>query len=248
MTFDPVAAAVFVKTPGYSALKTRLAAAIGTAHAEEFHRRATVCVRELLKVARETLREDSVLLKPVWAVAEPAAVRDPLWSEFDTLNQGSGGLGDRLDFVYRTIQSDHERAILLGADSPQISPQRIVQAARFLNNPAPRFCIGPAVDGGFYLFGGNRPLEREIWTSITYSTAATGAALSERIAPLGELQFLPKCRDVDTVADLAKIATQLVAEDALGSQRELAVWINDVLSEIKKEPPRESRDGSESAF
>ncbi|HEV8692715.1 MAG TPA: hypothetical protein VGQ93_00795, partial [Lysobacter sp.] len=62
-----VGLAIFVKTPGYSPVKTRLAADCGRAYAEAWYRRAAAAVASVAKIAAD--REGIAVY---WAVAEPA--------------------------------------------------------------------------------------------------------------------------------------------------------------------------------
>ncbi len=64
--------AIFVKTPGYSPVKTRLAASIGQRRAEQFHRLAAAAVAAVAKAAMPAVT-------PYWAIAERDALHDPLW-------------------------------------------------------------------------------------------------------------------------------------------------------------------------
>ena len=50
------AVAIFVKTPGLSPLKTRLAKGIGSALATEFHRRAAAAVSAVARAAGSDIR------------------------------------------------------------------------------------------------------------------------------------------------------------------------------------------------
>lgn len=220
-----IGAAVFVKTPGYSPLKTRLAADLGTDRAEEFHLRATDCVRDVLQAACDLLRPDEIELVPCWAVAEPEAMTAECWRDFPCIGQGMGGLGERLDHVYRELVFQHDGAIVLGADSPQLTPDDLGQAARMLQSEGIDFCLGPSADGGFYLFGGTRPLSREIWTSIRYSQETTGDDLLSRVAEVGRCERLAEHVDVDTMKELRILVDSLDREGKLDSQRALAKWI-----------------------
>ena len=77
------AIAIFVKTPGYSALKTRLAATVGTAVADQWHTRAAPAVAE---VATAAARDAGAAV--YWAVAEPDAIAASAWPSLPNLAQG----------------------------------------------------------------------------------------------------------------------------------------------------------------
>jgi glycosyltransferase A (GT-A) superfamily protein (DUF2064 family) len=209
--------AIFVKTPGHSPLKTRLAAVAGTAFAEQWHARAAGAVAA---VAREACRGGAA--QAYWAVAEPEALADPRWAGLPVIGQGDGGLGVRMHHVHQALHERHPGGILLGADCPQVAPDLLRQALAWLDSPQPRLAIGPAQDGGFWLFGANRRLPLACWESVTYSAADTGARFRAVLDGLGEWLELPVLRDVDTaddlpacVAALRTLATPLPAQIAL---------------------------------
>lgn len=227
MNHPNLTAAIFVKTPGYSPLKTRLAAGIGTENAEQFHFRATRCVRDVLRESIRILSQRGIELQPIWAVAEPEALGDPVWNDFPVMGQGGGELGSRLHRVYSQLIDESDGVLLLGADSPQLDVELIVSAVQELAIETPRFCLAPANDGGFSLFGGNAPIPESVWTSVPYSSQETAHCLIEQLEPFGPVERLSELIDVDTLDDLLRILPVLSQENALPSQRELGQWIMD---------------------
>ncbi|QDT90093.1 TIGR04282 family arsenosugar biosynthesis glycosyltransferase [Gimesia algae] len=219
------AIAVFVKTPGYSPLKTRLAQSVGTVRAEQFH---ILSAKAVAAVVQTTAKQKSVT--PFWAVAEPEAVNDPLWSQFETIDQGAGGLGARLAYVQQQLLASYNFVIFLGADTPHL-PVRLLNAAVEIlctNSDSPQFVIGPACDGGFYLFGSQITIDPKIWLDVPYSVEDTAKVLREQIQDLGEIHLLPELSDVDTVQELPLVARQLTAgEDWLAEQLQVLKWIQE---------------------
>jgi glycosyltransferase A (GT-A) superfamily protein (DUF2064 family) len=212
------AVAVWVKTPGLSPLKTRLARAVGTAAAEEFYRRSADAVRAVVQRAADHLPGR---LTPYWAVAEDDS---DAWREWATVRQGSGDLGERLSHVYRTLLERHPFAVFLGADAPQITPGVLQRAAEIA--AAGRFALGPAEDGGFYLFAGGHSIPRDVWTGVPYSDAATLRRLEEGLRPLAPIDRLPEAFDVDTHDELLRLRDELARhEGLLPEQRSLAEWL-----------------------
>lgn len=201
---SPTALAIFVKTPGHSPVKTRLAAGIGKERAEQFYRLSLACAEELALALKEMGQGQIV---PYWAVSELEALNDPLWQRLERLFTGLGGLGERQDQVYRALRQNHERVIFIGADSPQLMPAAILRAIRTLQQ-RPGFVLGPCQDGGYYLFGGAREVPSEAWTSVTYSEATTARDLSVRLAQLGPLERLERSFDVDTQDGLVALTGQ----------------------------------------
>ncbi|MDQ2971992.1 MAG: DUF2064 domain-containing protein, partial [Pseudomonadota bacterium] len=214
--------AIFVKTPGHSPIKTRLAARIGVANATAFHRLAAAAVRQVVCEARNAGCD----LQAYWAVAEHEGLRDPLWRELPTLWQGGGDLGARLHHIYSRLQRSHGCVLLLGADAPQLTPDLLLAALNALNDPATPFALGDACDGGFWLFGGCAPIPETTWRSVRYSQSKTAAELRGALAPLGGVANLATLTDVDNALDLAALADALDAlSDPLPAQRALRAWL-----------------------
>ena len=224
-----VAIAVWVKTPGYSPAKTRLAKAIGTPAAETFYRLAVDVVRELVN---DACRLAPGLFAPYWAVAEGTVDAQGCWSGFPVVAQGEGGLGERLAHVYALLEPVHTAVLFIGADSPQLSPEALVHVGTLLAAPdlAPEFVLGPAADGGFYLFGGRVTLERAAWTGVTYSASTTMAELVVALEQKGRVRLLPTEFDVDTIDELFLLRDALMSETGGGSARNaLREWLVTVL-------------------
>ncbi|MGR9053756.1 MAG: DUF2064 domain-containing protein, partial [Gammaproteobacteria bacterium] len=189
------AIAVFVKTPGLSPVKTRLAASLGQAWAEGFH---VVAVRAVTAVVRAASATGSV--QGYYAVAEQHALKHPRWSSMPRLWQGEGGLGERMARIYRELLLEHDFAMLVGADIPQMQVADLTDAAAMLTDAdTARFVIGPSADGGFWLFGGNRPVPLSVWTDVGYSQADTGRVFRSYVEELGEVRTVSLLRDVDEV-------------------------------------------------
>lgn len=216
----PTALAIFVKTPGHSPVKTRLAAGIGPAKAQAFYRLSVACAEELALALKEMGQGQ---VEPYWAVSEAGAIGDPLWARLERLYTGPGSLGERQDHIYRTLRQAHERVILIGADCPQLMPATILRAIQELQRRN-GFVLGPSDDGGYYLFGGARDVPSEAWTSVTYSEATTARDLSVRIAQLGPLARLESSFDVDTGDDLRRLAA-MAPRLVRPAQKTLARWL-----------------------
>jgi hypothetical protein len=112
--------------------------------------------------------------------------------------QGRGDLGDRMA---RQLRAGKGPACVIGADIPGISRVGIARAFRALGaHPA---VIGPAPDGGFWLFGLRHPqraprtLFRDVRWSTPHAMADTLASLPG--LPVARVETL---RDVDTADDL----------------------------------------------
>lgn len=221
----PGALAIFVKTPGLSGVKTRLAVGIGADRAAEFYRLAVESVRAVARNAGFHLR-----VTPYWAVAEEAGMNHPTWSDLDRIGQGEGGLGTRLHAVYRQLLEKHSFVLLIGADSPQLDVgllRRAVDELRHADS-AP-FILGRTEDGGYYLFGGRQHVSREIFEAVPYSVATTAVEFARHLQPLGTIQELPHLCDVDTIADLVQLGQYSPNHPALlPEQIQVIEWAKNV--------------------
>jgi rSAM/selenodomain-associated transferase 1 len=214
------ALAIFVKTPGLSPVKTRLAADIGVAAAEHFHRLAAAAVAAVARAAMP-------MVSPCWAVAEHAALEHPQWQGLATEWQGEGDLGQRMHHVCSRRQASDGRVLLIGADAPQVTVPLLAAAVAALSEPATPFVLGRASDGGFWLFGTRQPVPEAVWLAPRYSSADAADDLQRGLTPLGGIAALPTLRDVDHGADLSALAAALDAlDDPLPSQRTLRDWLH----------------------
>jgi glycosyltransferase A (GT-A) superfamily protein (DUF2064 family) len=216
------ALAIFVKTPGLSPIKTRLALTIGAAAADEFYRLAA---RATAAVGRDAVAA-GVEVTPYWAVAERAALAHPDWREFPTVWQGTGELGDRLEHVHNELRTRHELVLLIGADAPQLCCADLAAAVTALHDPATPFALGRASDGGFWLLGSRANIPRQAWQSVRYSDSRTAAELSDVLCKFGNIAYLRQLTDVDTASDLPHLLCELAALSApLPEQLAVHAWV-----------------------
>ena len=164
----PGAIAVFAKTPGLSAVKTRLAAQIGVDKARAIYESSLVATAAVLRAAA-----DADGWRIFFALAEADGVGDRFWraadfAGFRFMASGAGGLGERLDFVSRALLAEGESAVLIGADSPN-------RAVDFCVDARPRESARPRT--AFYLsISGAR-------SNTAAATPAKNCARKSRRAP-----------------------------------------------------------------
>jgi len=217
------AIAIFVKTPGLSPVKTRLAATLGQEMAEAFHLASS---RSVASVAQELSEKSGI--QSYYAVAEQSALNHNYWDDLPCVWQGEGGLGGRMAHIYDILLKQHDFVLLVGADIPQMTSAELLGAVMWLADKGQaRFAFGPSVDGGFWGFGGNCPIPENVWTEVTYSQADTGTQFLNRIEPLGEVKTLAPLRDVDEVSDLLLLRDALLnLTEPLPEQYELLRFLD----------------------
>jgi rSAM/selenodomain-associated transferase 1 len=210
-----LAIAVFVKTPGLSLMKTRLAITIGTQAAETFQILAMAEIKHMLTQCPEFAQ--------YWAVSEDDGLFFDEWKNLRTLPQGEGDLGDKIHRVYSTLQNKYGRAIIIGSDTPQITPSHLKEAREALRHVD--FVIGPARDGGFWLFGGKTPISLETWQSIRWSHPQTRHDLLTKLS--GSYRQLEILTDVDQVQDIS-----LMIQEARHLQPEFLLFLKNVAFKV----------------
>jgi hypothetical protein len=216
------ALAIFVKTPGLSPVKTRLAAGIGITAALRFHQLAAEATADVARACEPWLT-------PYWAVAEAGAAALAAWPGFVALHQGQGELGERLHTVYAHLQARHDRVLLVGADAPQLTVALLQHALNMLDQAHTPFVIGPASDGGFWLFGGRAALPREVWIRVRYSQPQAASELQQQVAVQGAVAAIGCLTDVDNAEDLPALRRALEALDApQPAQQRLLAWLQNL--------------------
>jgi len=218
------AIAIFVKTPGYSPLKTRLAATLGRGAADQWYARAADAVAEVASSAGRASGAEVY-----WAVAEPGAIAAGVWSGLANLEQGEGDLGARMGYVHAELGRRHGHGLLLGADTPQLAADHLRDALQWCAGTEPRQAIGPARDGGFWLYAANRATAIARWSAIAYSGAATARDFRASFGDRGKWLVLPTLTDVDRGDDLVAMRRELAAlHSPLPAQQALAAWVDEI--------------------
>jgi glycosyltransferase A (GT-A) superfamily protein (DUF2064 family) len=216
------AIAIFVKTPGLSPVKTRLAKDIGNNNAELFYKLS-------IKKVEDTIKELCVIdesLTPFWAIAESEKLTQGLWPTFTNIYQGTGTLGERLANIYKQLISKYDEVFFIGADSPHLNANQFLKATRFNES---NFIIGKSLDGGFYLFGGKTEIPDSSWINVRYSSEHTAKDLILNLEKIGTICEKNQEFDVDTYGDLINLKPQL--QD---NTDKYSIQINELISKILK--------------
>ena len=195
------AIAIFVKTPGISAVKSRLAASIGARQAEACHRRCAEVVSAIAVAAA---------VGPVyWAVAEAEGLEHPDWRHLPRLLQRGDGLGERMQSVHDELRRRHGAGILIGADLPQLETSQLQAAARHLQAGPGRGVIGPAADGGFWLIGANHRLPASAWNAPAYGLSGVAEHFMQAVGEHPNWLRLDSRSDLDRFDDLSIVIEEL---------------------------------------
>ncbi|MGP3990949.1 TIGR04282 family arsenosugar biosynthesis glycosyltransferase [Streptomyces sp. 3N207] len=124
---------------------------------------------------------------------------------FEIVPQADGGLDERLAAAFGLCEGP---ALLVGMDTPQLTPALLAPATRpdaWQHHDA---CFGPAADGGFWALGLAAP-DPALLRGVPMSTATTGAVQRARLLDAGlRVCDLPQLRDVDEPADADTVAAE----------------------------------------
>lgn len=180
---------LMVRAPVAGAIKTRLAAAIGSAEALRFYRSTTASmIRRLARDPRWRM---------VLAVTPDRCRRARFWpTSIERVPQRNGGLGQRM---LRLLGSPAgQTAVLIGSDIPDVRASDIAEALRKVGRT--RLVLGPSKDGGFWLIARSAwPLPRGLFDDVRFSTEhALADTLKNWNAPAGLASTLS---DVDSHKD-----------------------------------------------
>ena len=131
-------------------------------------------------------------------------------SRLRVVAQVPGGLDVRLAAAYTdaTAGRASSGALLVGMDTPQLSPQLLVDALATLVAGSCDAVLGLANDGGWWSMGLRWP-DPELLTGVAMSTPETGREQMARLLSKGlRVAMLPLLTDVDTAADAEAVARQ----------------------------------------
>ncbi|MCB1616844.1 MAG: DUF2064 domain-containing protein [Pseudomonadales bacterium] len=204
---NKTAVVVFVKTPGLSPVKTRLANTIGEASAIAFYLLSIEAIKSVLS------RLPIDRFECFWAVTEQKALKNPLWRDFTALYSGNDSpinadIGVRMSVIYHKLEKQYRNVVLLGADCPQITGLQI-DRAQSLNQQNNCTVIGPSNDGGFYLLCSHASISDNCWQNTTWSSPDTLSEFSKHLKTPNML--LNPLTDIDTVQDIPNACREFAA-------------------------------------
>lgn len=99
-------------------------------------------------------------------------------------------------------------ALVIGADTPQLTPACIDAAVVALERPGTDAVLGPADDGGYWCLGiGAGVAPAQVFGGVPMSRHDTGDHQLGRLRSLGlSVAMVPGLRDVDTIDDALAVA------------------------------------------
>ncbi len=130
--------------------------------------------------------------------------------------QQDADFGARLHHVFRwTYKRGYQRTIVIGSDSPHISPKTVEQARAALEKAD--LVLGPADDGGYYLIAMRRPYD--VFRDIPMSTSVVAQKAIELAQSQGlKVHILEHLFDIDELPDLVRLAHLLESDSSLAPE------------------------------
>ena len=188
-----------IKYPEPGRVKTRLAKNIGAGMA------ALICRQITERVMKQTMPGAAGYERFVFYGPQERA-RDFLsWLPHEKFMAQTGSdVGERMANAIRyLLEKGAEKAVITGADIPDLSSKIIIQAFEMLDHAD--VVVGPALDGGYYLIGMKSPMP-ELFRDIPWSTGDVFSETVRSIKHSGKsYRVLPVLSDLDTIEDLYNI-------------------------------------------
>jgi rSAM/selenodomain-associated transferase 1 len=180
---------IFTRNPELGKCKTRLAKTIGNQSALDVYKyllQHTANVSKQVNTERFVFYSETISIKDIWED-----------SYFQKKLQKGNDLGERMENAFLELLGTHKKVIIIGSDLLDLSTEIIEDA--FYKLDTHDVVIGPAKDGGYYLFG-MKKLHQNIFKNKAWGTETV------RKDTLNDLQnstvfLLKELNDIDTFED-----------------------------------------------
>lgn len=182
---------IFTKNPEIGKVKTRLAKEIGNQAALDIYKfllQHTFLVTKDLKVSKEVYYSEEITEDDLW---DPAL--------FGKKIQQGEHLGERMENSFKNgFQRGYKKVVIIGSDLFDLKTDDLVTAFQKLD--ASDFVLGPAQDGGYYLFG-MKKADEKVFRNKNWGT---DSVFEETMKDLEsqKVSLLEVRNDIDTLEDL----------------------------------------------
>jgi hypothetical protein len=194
------------KAPRAGGTKTRLVPPLSPEEAADLYR---AFLLDAVQLGLGLDWECVTVVHPAGA-SEAHALAQLLPAEVRRVAQTGRGLGDAFSSAFaRHFREGFDQVVLMASDSPSLPAEVLESAADAL--AVHDVCIGPSVDGGYYLIGLRRPCP-DVFAGIDWSTPRVFEQTLDRAGRLElSIHVLPEWFDVDGPADLERLRADLAA-------------------------------------
>jgi len=193
---------IFAKVPRPGSVKTRLTPALSPSEAARLY---TAFLRDTVRQSRALSGSD---VRLYLAPPLPDEGRNALPTDVSLHEQEGDGLGGRMRRAFRETLEEYQRVVLMGSDHPTLPLPFLHEAYRSLGS-SEALCLGPTVDGGFYLLGMST-FYPQLFADMTYShSGVLGDTLARGAQTDADLTVLPQWYDVDRPEDLPRMLDDL---------------------------------------
>lgn len=110
-------------------------------------------------------------------------------------------LGERMGYSINKLLKKYNKVVLIGTDIPELQPRHIKEAFDVLDDKD--ICLGPTVDGGYYLVGMKKAHDEIFSNNIAWGKKSVLEGTIDIANRRGlKVGLSSKCRDIDTKDDL----------------------------------------------
>ena len=190
---------VLAKAPVAGRVKTRLCPPCTPDEAAAL---ARACLLDTIEAVAATpaASRTVVLDRTGWPARTPLPV-----GGLAVVDQRGDGLDRRLAAAFEDTARPRTASILIGMDTPHVTPARLIRAVRLLSDADA--VLGPADDGGWWLLGLRDPGHAAALIGVPMSRPETGAVTRTALRARGlRIATTETLRDVDTADDARHVA------------------------------------------
>jgi rSAM/selenodomain-associated transferase 2/rSAM/selenodomain-associated transferase 1 len=194
---------IFTRYPEPGTTKTRMIPELGAEGAADLQRRMT---EHLMASLRALITRQFLAVEIRFEGGSERLMQNWLGPSFAYVRQGEGDIGERMQRALTDgFESGSSAVVIIGSDIPDISSAVIERAFEALEHN--KLVLGPAGDGGYYLFGLQKaeenPAYPELFKDINWGSTRV---LSQTIDAADQLgigyTLLDSLDDVDLPEDL----------------------------------------------
>lgn len=209
---------VVAKQPAPGQTKTRLCPPLTSFQAAELYE---CFLRDTLDAMREVPGVEPVI---GYLPDDAQDYFHQLAPDMSLIRQRGSSLGERLDdLLKQALNGGSQKAVVMDSDSPTLPADYLSMAFEQLTETD--VVLGPTTDGGYYLIGVKQPqprLLRQVQMSTSHVLADT-LALAK--ASGLSISLLPSWYDIDTIADLRRLESEIAEMSANGRAAATSRWL-----------------------